>query len=509
MALAAMGKKKSALKSFQEAVRELIFHAVMADSKDEGDLARELRRIRILEDYIKLLTGISDTLLQDGSNAVEEAFRIADAMRSRAVQRAVVASGVRTSAVNEELGELIRREQDKSMQLGALLGLFANVASALPGQQSPEAVQSLRSRIDELRWERESLSTEIGQRFPEYAEMVNPKPATIEHARSVLRPGEALISTYVGEERTYIWAVPYTGAVAFASADIGRADLTETVGLLRSALNPNATVLGDIPAFDLAVAHELYKKVMEPVKAGWKDAERILAVTHGPLGYLPLSLLPTAPVRLGPEEGALFANYRNVPWLARSHAVTVLPSVTSLRMLRGLPPGNAGRKAFAGFGDPWFSEEQAAEARLQAERTIEVSALSERDLDTRGLLVHLRATPNTTKLDSAELAKLPRLPDTADEIRSIAIALKADLTEDVFLGARANEQVVKTMNLSGYKVLAFATHGLVPGDLDGLSQPALALTAPGVAGVEGDGLLTMGRDPGPQAGCRLGGVVGL
>ena len=76
MALAAMGKKKSALKSFQEAVPELIFHAVMADSKDEGDLARELRRIRILEDYIKLLTGISDTLLQDGSNAVEEAFRI-------------------------------------------------------------------------------------------------------------------------------------------------------------------------------------------------------------------------------------------------------------------------------------------------------------------------------------------------------------------------------------------------------------------------------------------------
>jgi CHAT domain-containing protein len=32
---------------------------------------------------------------------------------------------------------------------------------------------------------------------------------------------------------------------------------------------------------------------------------------------------------------------------------------------------------------------------------------------------------------------------------------------------------------------------LVPGDIDGLTQPALALTAPGIANVRGDGLLTM------------------
>ena len=49
------------------------------------------------------------------------------------------------------------------------------------------------------------------------------------------------------------------------------------------------------------------------------------------------------------------------------------------------------------------------------------------------------------------------------------------------------------MDLAGYKVLAFATHALVPGELDGLTQPALALSAPEVAGVEGDGLLTMGE----------------
>ena len=71
--------------------------------------------------------------------------------------------------------------------------------------------------------------------------------------------------------------------------------------------------------------------------------------------------------------------------------------------------------------------------------------------------------------------------------------MDADLTRDLFTGARATEQALKTLDLYGYKVLAFATHGLVPGDLDGLRQPALALTSPAIGNTEGDGLLTMGE----------------
>jgi CHAT domain-containing protein len=59
------------------------------------------------------------------------------------------------------------------------------------------------------------------------------------------------------------------------------------------------------------------------------------------------------------------------------------------------------------------------------------------------------------------------------------------------LGVTANEHTVKTTDLSKYKIIVFATHGLVPGELNGLTQPALALSAPDVAGVDGDGLLTM------------------
>jgi CHAT domain-containing protein len=102
--------------------------------------------------------------------------------------------------------------------------------------------------------------------------------------------------------------------------------------------------------------------------------------------------------------------------------------------------------------------------------------------------VTFRSSPQA--FDSSQLAKLPRLPETADEIRSLAGAMNADPARDVFLGARANEKTVKTQDLTSYRVVVFSTHGLVSGDLDGLTQPALALSAPDVAGVEGDGLLT-------------------
>jgi CHAT domain-containing protein len=88
---------------------------------------------------------------------------------------------------------------------------------------------------------------------------------------------------------------------------------------------------------------------------------------------------------------------------------------------------------------------------------------------------------------------LNRLPDTSDEILSIAEALDANPQQDVFVGHRDSEQKIKTMDLSDRRVIAFATHALVPGDLDGLDQPALALCSPEVTGENEDGLLTLGE----------------
>ena len=55
----------------------------------------------------------------------------------------------------------------------------------------------------------------------------------------------------------------------------------------------------------------------------------------------------------------MFSGYRNVPWLARSHAVTIAPSAAALRTLRQVPPASSSRDQLIGFGDPIFSKEQA------------------------------------------------------------------------------------------------------------------------------------------------------
>jgi CHAT domain-containing protein len=71
--------------------------------------------------------------------------------------------------------------------------------------------------------------------------------------------------------------------------------------------------------------------------------------------------------------------------------------------------------------------------------------------------------------------------------------MRVDPAGAVFVGKDASEENVKSLNLSSTRVLAFATHGLVPGDLNGLTQPALALSSPELLGGQDDGLLTMGE----------------
>ena len=81
------------------------------------------------------------------------------------------------------------------------------------------------------------------------------------------------------------------------------------------------------------------------------------------------------------------------------------------------------------------------------------------------------------------------LPETADELKSVARKLGAS-EADLKLGAAASELMVKQADLSPYRVVYFATHGLVAGEVKGLAEPALALTIPAIASELDDGLLT-------------------
>ena len=91
--------------------------------------------------------------------------------------------------------------------------------------------------------------------------------------------------------------------------------------------------------------------------------------------------------------------------------------------------------------------------------------------------------------DIRAVRELAPLPDTAEEVRTIGKVLGAT-PDAINLREAASETRVKTAALNQYRVIHFATHGLVAGDLSGLAEPALVLTPPAVASEADDGLLT-------------------
>jgi CHAT domain-containing protein len=481
------GKDADAIREFRAALPILLAASrENADDDDASVVAGRSQRLQgIVEAYIRLLARTQSA----SGDIAADTFSLADSIRGRSVQQALTASGARASITDPALAELVRNEQDLGKQVSAQLGLLNNILAMPSAERDEKGVKAVNASIEKLRSDRDKARAEINRRFPSYADLVDPKPPSVDQIKATLVEGEAMLSFYFGRDASFVWAVPKTGAVAFAAINATSGDIESKVRKLREALEPQAAMISDIPPFDLKLGYELYSLLLQPVEAGWKPSKSLIVVTNGALGLLPLSLLPTAPAEIDPNDDPLFSSYRKVPWLARNYAVTMVPSAAALRTLRQLPPGKPGRGELIAFGDPYFSVEQAAEAE-QAE-VVPIKVAEAAAVTTRGVPLKRRSSPKLEGVNSAELAMLPRLPDTAEELKSIALALQADPSKVLKLGKDANEDTVKTMDLSGFKVLAFATHGLVPGELNGLTQPALALSAPAVAGGEGDGLLTM------------------
>jgi CHAT domain-containing protein len=167
---------------------------------------------------------------------------------------------------------------------------------------------------------------------------------------------------------------------------------------------------------------------------------------------------------------------KSIDWLIRRHAIAILPSVSSLKVLRGQRTHVAALKPLIGFGDPVFKKGGNEIGTHVALNRGYASVY-------RGLRADLDVLANA----------LPPLPETADELRAVAKSLGAP-AEELRLGAAATETAVKQAKLDQYRIIYFATHALVSGETaqvaKGMAEPALALSLPAVATDLDDGLLT-------------------
>jgi tetratricopeptide (TPR) repeat protein/CHAT domain-containing protein len=190
---------------------------------------------------------------------------------------------------------------------------------------------------------------------------------------------------------------------------------------------------------------------------------------------------------------------RAIRWLAHEHAVTVLPAVSSLKALRRVARPSAAQRSMVGFGNPLLDGPDASSAnRARLART------RQRCPETLGrwkVTVTGHHRPSVARVATrgglADLSHLKGqipLPETTDELCDVAHDIKADVARDIHLGARATEREVKRLSTTGelakYRLVHFATHGALAGELDGAHEPGLILTPPATATEDDDGYLT-------------------
>ena len=128
------GKEVDAAREFKAAIPLLMTAArENADNDDTTVVAARRERLQdIVEAYIGLL---AKTQKDAGGSAADETFQLADAVRGQSVQNALAASSARMSVKDPALSELIRKEQDLTMQVNALLGTLNNTLALMASER--------------------------------------------------------------------------------------------------------------------------------------------------------------------------------------------------------------------------------------------------------------------------------------------------------------------------------------------------------------------------------------
>jgi CHAT domain-containing protein/tetratricopeptide (TPR) repeat protein len=235
--------------------------------------------------------------------------------------------------------------------------------------------------------------------------------------------------------------------------------LEEAISELRLSVDITAAPdAANLPAFDSQVAYELYEILIGGFEDHLSDVKTITLVPSGPLQSLPFTLLITD------EPGSPGFN-SDQSWAYQKFTFKRVPAIRSLYSLRGQSLGRKPGETFLGIGDPSLGPYKST---------------------TRSVTVLGYEQSN---VDANVLRSLPSLPETRQELESLAELFDPYPASNLLLGEEATEAQLRELDLSDYATIAFATHGLISGEIPGLTESALVLT-PGSTQSAGDGLLT-------------------
>jgi tetratricopeptide (TPR) repeat protein/CHAT domain-containing protein len=446
-------------------------------------------------------------------------FVMAQWAQSSAAAASLAQMAARGAAGNADLEAIVRERQDLVAEWQRLDAAHTAAVSRPPDKRdrAVEATSTARRAAIDARLA--AIDERLKAEFPDYAALARPEPLSVAQVQADMKPDEALVFFLDTDERkptpeeTFIWVVTKTD-MRWVRSEYGTPKLKSEVAALRCGLDATAGsdaacakltgttyTAADANAgrplpFDAARSHALYRALFGEVE-DLIQGKHLLLVPSGPLTQLPFQVL----VNRMPEG---VPDHRKTAWLARDHALTVLPAVPSLKALRRVVRTSAATLPMIGFGNPLLDGDQThpqygAHYKRQAafardKQTCQKPTAWQR---VAAMLPKRRgdggAVISRGVVELAELKTASPLPETADELCAVAGDLKV-AADDIRLGARATETDVKALSASGqlakYRIVHFATHGVLAGQLAGATEPGLVLTPPTTATEADDGYLS-------------------
>lgn len=374
-----------------------------------------------------------------------EMFAATQLIRTSRTAQTVTQMAARFASDRPEIGKLVSDLQYQTRWRDELRLTLGQAAMSPARAKDAKYMAKLKKSYARAAKAVVRLEKELKRVFPSYADLVSPTPSGAKEVAALLSNDEALVYILSGKRQGYVFVVRKSG-VSVVTFDMTRSALNAAIRKLRK---PFDKLGARVAPFDLAVSHDLYNKLLAPAEQVLAGVEHMVLVSSNELLSLPFSLLVTKPPPRGPNR------YRDASWLVRKHAISQMPSVRTFTSFRRTVRPSKAPLPFVGFGNPTF----------------------EGGADGSGLAALSQHCQLGSAVPPNLIRGLSALPETEGELRRVAKALKSD-QNNVHLGAAVTETKIRNLKLDQYRVVYFATHGLLPGELRCQSEPALALSPP-------------------------------
>ena len=419
------GKLASAQKMMDEAL-------AIAESLRSQVETQELRSSYLASkrDYFDLQIDILMRLdaQQPGQGYRAAAFRLSEKARARGLLDMLAEAGIDIRKGVDP--ELLQQERRLQRQINAKERFrVRSAADARTQDVAAKAARELESLIREYR----DLQGRLRSKSPRYAALTQAEPLNVEELRrQVLDEESVLLEYFLGEERSHLWVLSRDSLAHFGlppAREIAEA-ARRTYELITSS-HRRATKRAAERAID-----DLSRMVLDAALGDLKG-KRLIVAADGPLLYIPFAAL-TAPSAEGER-----------PYLVEVHEIVTLPSASTLALQRrSRSPSNKTAGAVI-FADPVFNGD---DVRLAGAGTRAGSA----SVEAPG------AEPSDLQRSARDLGldSFQRLPHTRIEAEAIRSLAGPDRVS-VALDFSASRDRVLNRDLSSYRFVHFATHGLL------------------------------------------------